>query len=42
MILIIAVSIVTNIEHRANVAGLFAKERGIEKKISSLIAALKQ
>lgn len=38
----LAFSIVTNIEYRENVAGLFAKERGIERKINNLIALVKQ
>jgi hypothetical protein len=41
-IISLAVSIVTNIEYRENVAGLFAKERCIERKINNLIALVKQ
>lgn len=37
-----AVSIVTNLEYRENVSGLFAKERGIERKINNLISVLKR
>lgn len=38
----LTVSLVTNLEYRENVYGLFTKERAIERKIDSLIAVLKQ